>query len=297
MPKQYGKFLVIAFYSRNSECPWMANTFRDLPVQINGRVWPTTEHFYQASKFPGNDESSIRYQQLILFYDKTFSKFPQFARECIEEMGLPFDSAKWDEDSKIVMRVAVAAKVAQHPHIREALEAMNTNTIIVEATERDRRWGDGNDGLGENRLGKIWMEQVAIAHDMTQDEATAHVEKLYKTFNDYRQATFPGRSLYEPSVESICQEIDAKIEALQINKKSDDKINGLVELKAIFEQNHQLGEEAMLKLIRPIKARYPKVTKGFFHHETRDLFNKVVGYCCRNDELKMQNIIKEKSMP
>lgn len=32
------------------------------------------------------------------------------------------------------------------------------NAILVEHTEKDNYWGDGGDGSGKNRLGKILMK-------------------------------------------------------------------------------------------------------------------------------------------
>ncbi len=56
-----------------------------------------------------------------------------------------------------VMLKAIRAKVEQHSEVKEMLLSTE-NAILVEHTENDYYWGDGGDGSGENRLGKILMK-------------------------------------------------------------------------------------------------------------------------------------------
>ncbi len=55
------------------------------------------------------------------------------------------------------MLESLKAKFLQHPKLR--FELLNTgNSIIIEHTSNDSYWGDGGDGTGKNRLGKLLME-------------------------------------------------------------------------------------------------------------------------------------------
>ncbi|MCL2468122.1 MAG: NADAR family protein [Micrococcales bacterium] len=63
----------------------------------------------------------------------------------------------WESMKDDVMLTAVRAKVAQHADVREALVSTG-DALIVEHTANDDYWGDGGDGSGKNRLGKIWMK-------------------------------------------------------------------------------------------------------------------------------------------
>lgn len=56
-----------------------------------------------------------------------------------------------------VMLKAIRAKVEQHSEVKEMLLSTE-NAILVEHTENDYYWGDGGDGSGKNRLGKILMK-------------------------------------------------------------------------------------------------------------------------------------------
>lgn len=55
------------------------------------------------------------------------------------------------------MRDAVRAKFTQHDELK-ALLLSTGNALLVEHTENDSYWGDGGDGSGKNRLGRILMQ-------------------------------------------------------------------------------------------------------------------------------------------
>ena len=55
------------------------------------------------------------------------------------------------------MREAVLAKFSQHSELRENL--LDTgHRLLIEHTSNDSYWGDGGDGRGKNKLGRILME-------------------------------------------------------------------------------------------------------------------------------------------
>ena len=55
-----------------------------------------------------------------------------------------------------MMYVALYAKFTQHGELKRLLGT--GDRLLVEHTERDRYWGDGGDGRGENHLGKLLMK-------------------------------------------------------------------------------------------------------------------------------------------
>jgi len=63
----------------------------------------------------------------------------------------------WEEVKVDVMRSAVRAKFAEHPHLQQLLLGTGEEPLI-EAADRDYFWGVGEDGSGQNWLGKILME-------------------------------------------------------------------------------------------------------------------------------------------
>jgi ribA/ribD-fused uncharacterized protein len=63
----------------------------------------------------------------------------------------------WEAVKDAVMRQAVRTKFTQHEDLRRALLATG-EAELVEHTAKDRYWGDGGDGSGRNRLGRILMD-------------------------------------------------------------------------------------------------------------------------------------------
>lgn len=62
----------------------------------------------------------------------------------------------WDKQKDNVMYTALLAKFTQHADLQELL--LHTGDArLVEHTENDSYWGDGGDGSGQNRLGKLLM--------------------------------------------------------------------------------------------------------------------------------------------
>lgn len=49
------------------------------------------------------------------------------------------------------------AKFSQHENLKQILLSTGTQKII-EHTENDNYWGDGGDGTGKNKLGKMLMQ-------------------------------------------------------------------------------------------------------------------------------------------
>jgi ribA/ribD-fused uncharacterized protein len=136
---------VINFYRTGDEYGCFSN-FSAHPVEIRGRLWPTSEHFFQAQKFAGTEhEEAIR-----------GAKSPMIAARMGRNRSKPI-RPDWEQVKDDLMREAVLAKFSQHPDLREILLATG-DALIVEHTENDSYWGDGGDGSGVNMLGRILVE-------------------------------------------------------------------------------------------------------------------------------------------
>lgn len=135
----------IKFYSTTSEWGEFSN-FALYPIKLAGKTWPTSEHYFQAQKFE----------------DKTY-------REKIRKVSYPMKSAElgrsrkvkikknWDKIRDNVMYDAVLAKFTQHNELKELL-LKTADALLIEHTVNDNYWGDGGDGKGGNKLGKILMK-------------------------------------------------------------------------------------------------------------------------------------------
>lgn len=121
--------------------------FARYPVLLDGAVWPTAEHFFQASKFDAPDAKRL------VVTAPTPSAAARIGRR--RDLGLRRD---WSTYRVHVMRRAVYAKFCQHAALRLRLTSTGTRRL-VEDTAGDRFWGAGADGRGENRNGVI-LEEV-----------------------------------------------------------------------------------------------------------------------------------------
>lgn len=135
----------IKFYRVNDAYGYLSNS-APYPFEINGLIWSTSEHYFQAQKF----------------LDKAI-------QEKIRRLKSPMDAAlegrnrenplrsDWEVVKDDIMRLAVFEKFRQNPAIRRELLATGHATLI-EHTKNDNYWADNGDGTGKNMLGIILME-------------------------------------------------------------------------------------------------------------------------------------------
>lgn len=135
---------VIKFYGTGGEHGCFSN-FAHYPIRLNGSVWPTVEHYFQAQKFPDTD-----YEEAIC-RAKTPAKAKAMGRS--RKYRLRRD---WESVKDGIMREAVLAKFTQHADIRAVLLATG-DAVIVEDSPTDDYWGCGAHGGGKNKLGRILM--------------------------------------------------------------------------------------------------------------------------------------------
>jgi ribA/ribD-fused uncharacterized protein len=136
---------VIKFYHQEEKYGCFSN-FARYPLELKGKVWPTSEHYFQAQKFTGT-----RYEEEI-----RLAKTPKIAAEMGRDRKKPL-RPDWETVKDDVMREAVLAKFTQHSELRKIL--LDTGEVmLVEHTANDSYWGDGGHGRGKNMLGKILME-------------------------------------------------------------------------------------------------------------------------------------------
>lgn len=135
----------IRFYYVNKPYGFFSN-FSNHPLDLKGKRWPTSEHYYQAQKFAGTPhEEEIR-----------LAPSPKVAADKGRERNRPLRT-DWEAVKDDVMREALLAKFTQHPDLKSRLLATG-DAKLTEHTARDRYWGDGGDGFGLNRLGELLME-------------------------------------------------------------------------------------------------------------------------------------------
>lgn len=137
----------INFYS-SKEKPYgvFSNFLRKYPIQLKGKEWPTSEHYFQAQKYAGTEyEEAVR-----------LTKDPSDAAAMGRNRTLPL-RPDWNEVKNDVMREAIYAKFTQYDSLKEILLSTG-DSELVEHTANDNYWADGGDGSGQNWLGKLLME-------------------------------------------------------------------------------------------------------------------------------------------
>ena len=136
--------MAINFYSTKEEYGAFSN-FSKHPFEVDGLVWPTSEHYFQAQKFHDKD-----YQEKI-----RTSQSAMIAARLGRSRKVPIRS-DWEDAKDEIMYRAVLAKFQAYADLKELLLS-TCEEEIVEKTTRDYYWGCGTDGTGKNMLGKTLM--------------------------------------------------------------------------------------------------------------------------------------------
>lgn len=135
---------MIEFYTKNRPYFEFSN-FYETEIIIDGKVYKSSEHYYQSQKF--DDPEAKEYVRL--------QPSPKLAKKATfrEEFKI---KDNWNEIKEEVMLKALRMKF-QKPKLKNLL--LNTgNDEIVEYSTKDWYWGSGSDYTGQNRLGKLIMK-------------------------------------------------------------------------------------------------------------------------------------------
>ena len=146
---------MINFWRTTGEYGFMSN-FSKHPIEIDGKRYETTEHYYQAMKATNEDDHE-RVRK---------AKGPKKCKDLAQTIDLRSD---WEDIKYEIMKNALRAKVARYEFMKESL-LESGDQEIAEASPYDYIWGTGKDGTGQNLLGKSWME---IREELRQNAATA----------------------------------------------------------------------------------------------------------------------------
>ena len=161
-------------------------------ITYEGKEYPTTEHFFQASKFK---QESSEFQD-VLSAQKP-SEALKKAKGHFAKMSQD-DQTKWHKgENLVVMEKALRLKLGQHREVQELLKSTEGYYLVENtalATYDEIIWGCGGrdraEPTGQNFLGRLWMK---IRDDLPE---LPEIEKLYfnpkytkKTEKDYWQLT------------------------------------------------------------------------------------------------------------
>lgn len=137
----------IYFYKRGDPYYEFTN-FAEYPIEVDGFVYPTNEHYYQASKF--NDE---KLQKTIRECESPGRAF-KYGRSPKNQCKLRSD---WDKYRLKAMKKVLYAKFTQHEALKQLLLGTG-EVLLVEDSPVDTFWGCGSSGAGKNHLGRMLVE-------------------------------------------------------------------------------------------------------------------------------------------
>jgi ribA/ribD-fused uncharacterized protein len=135
----------VYFYRVNEPYGEFSN-FAKYPFEVEGKEWPTSEHYFQAQKFVG----TIHAEHVRL------ARTAREAARMGRDRSLPM-RADWDAVKLDVMRTALRHKFDSHPTLIDLLLSTGDEEIIEQTTD-DEYWGCGSSSAGVNMLGKLLME-------------------------------------------------------------------------------------------------------------------------------------------
>lgn len=125
------------------------SNFAKYGFEVDGKYWPTSEHYYQAQKYLGTDDfwgEAIRQAG-------TAKLAAQMGRDSGHVDSLRPD---WEQVKVDVMRKAVYHKFKSNPEILEKLLATG-DKVLLETSPNDSFWGVGVKYKGTNHLGESLM--------------------------------------------------------------------------------------------------------------------------------------------
>ncbi len=142
MPKIYPLEKFFIYFS-----PYTAHA-----IKIDGVVYPTVEHAYQCARYKD--------QKIIEEIKAARSPVKAWEVSC-KYKHLQIPEFKKEEYKLAVMKKLMRLKTEQHDEVRKALLDSKDLKIVKHITTYppgDGFWDDGEDGKGENQMGRIWME-------------------------------------------------------------------------------------------------------------------------------------------
>jgi len=141
------------------------SNFYPIDVKIDGKIWQSTEHYYQAMKFKNKEymEHIRNARTPYIAFCMGRQKYPQGknykdVNVIIKKYKkiVKFDT-KWDINKIKIMVHAVKEKFKQNKKLKKLLIGTG-NRKLIENSPYDKYWGQNNKGIGKNMLGKILMK-------------------------------------------------------------------------------------------------------------------------------------------
>jgi ribA/ribD-fused uncharacterized protein len=126
---------------------YVLSNFSAFRIMWKARDFDTAEHAYHWEKFP--HRADIQRGILQSRSAHHAFKLAEFYKDIVKP--------DWHSVKVNIMKEILRAKVKQHEYVERKLRDTG-DRWLVEDSWRDNFWGWGEDGKGQNMLGKLWME-------------------------------------------------------------------------------------------------------------------------------------------
>jgi ribA/ribD-fused uncharacterized protein len=137
-----------AVYLSRSDASEILGTHAIYPFKLEGKEWPSVEHYFQAMKFemtaPDHAETIRQATDAKKARKLGASRFKKLRDD-------------WKKVRRIVMTRALYTKAKSYPQVAQALLETGQRKL-VENSQYDYFWGCGRDRRGENMYGKVLMD-------------------------------------------------------------------------------------------------------------------------------------------
>lgn len=138
---------VIEFNSKSTEWSWLSN-FWTSPIEVEGQVWPTVEHWFQGAEFiTGDPELAERIRGCVS---------AAAAKKLGRTRSAGFRS-DWNTVREEIMLQGLRLKFATGSELAGRLVATGS-AELKEKAAWDSYWGSGRTGKGRNRMGALLMK-------------------------------------------------------------------------------------------------------------------------------------------
>jgi N-glycosidase YbiA len=151
----------ILYYGRDCADFGFLSHFHPSPIDLDGEIWATAEHFYQAQKSDHPDYRAAVRAAGTPGLAKRLAASPDAPGRNAQKSWFRRNEVAPRSDWQVVkldlMRRADWAKFSQHPDLARMLLGTGSAELI-EDFPSDPFWGTGADGAGLNWAGRVLME-------------------------------------------------------------------------------------------------------------------------------------------
>ncbi len=140
---------------REAALYFLSNFYRGAPFKLDGKVYATSEHYYQAQKLEPNFELTERVRRAV-----TAAEAKSIATSCKDALRPDWDLVRLE-----VMKRAIHAKFSQNADVRDKLLATGSDALHEDAPV-DRVWGV----CGADMLGILLVEERTLLRGVPTDQ-------------------------------------------------------------------------------------------------------------------------------